>query len=125
MNKLLSICLMLSLLGQCTLSLWIVANYSLQKERITQLYCVNKSKPQLNCCGKCYLNKQLKKSTNSNPEKSQQKQIQLDQHTFILPIQYGIAYVTPTMLNELNPTLQHMFDCKTATDILHPPLVDC
>ena len=33
--------------------------YQLNKTEITQKYCVNKDKPNMHCCGKCHLKKQL------------------------------------------------------------------
>ena len=39
-----------------------VVNYQLHKERIAELFCVNKAKPQLHCNGKCHLAKQLRKA---------------------------------------------------------------
>jgi len=39
-----------------------VVEYQLDKERITELFCVNKAKPQLHCNGKCHLAKQLRKA---------------------------------------------------------------
>ena len=42
-----------------------VVEYQLQKERITELFCVNKDKPQLQCQGKCYLAKQLRRAADA------------------------------------------------------------
>lgn len=44
----------------------LVMNYQLNKARITELYCVNKARPQLHCNGKCHLAKQLRKADNDN-----------------------------------------------------------
>lgn len=55
----------------------IEASYLINKGYISKYLCENKNHPELKCCGKCYLKKQLKKqdkeeqSTNfkkSNPE---------------------------------------------------------
>jgi hypothetical protein len=40
----------------------LVLDYELNKARITELYCVNKERPQLMCNGKCHLAKQLRKA---------------------------------------------------------------
>ncbi|HEX8329733.1 MAG TPA: hypothetical protein VF629_19505 [Hymenobacter sp.] len=40
----------------------LVLDYALNKARITELYCVNKARPQLACNGKCHLAKQLRKA---------------------------------------------------------------
>jgi hypothetical protein len=39
----------------------ILINYELNKASITKNFCVNKSKPKMNCNGKCHLKKQLDK----------------------------------------------------------------
>jgi hypothetical protein len=38
----------------------LVVQYQARKARITQLFCVNKARPQLHCDGKCYLARQLR-----------------------------------------------------------------
>lgn len=43
----------------------LVLDYQVHKERITELFCVNKDKPTLHCNGKCHLAKQLRKSSDS------------------------------------------------------------
>jgi hypothetical protein len=43
----------------------VVLDYQVHKERITELFCVNKDKPALQCNGKCHLAKQLRKSSSS------------------------------------------------------------
>ena len=40
----------------------LVLDYQLNKARITELYCVNKAKPELRCNGKCHLASQLRKA---------------------------------------------------------------
>jgi hypothetical protein len=40
----------------------LVVDYQLNKARITELYCVNKARPQLQCNGKCHLARQLRKA---------------------------------------------------------------
>jgi len=43
----------------------LVVDYQLRKERITQLFCVNKDKPQMRCNGQCHLAKQLRKAADA------------------------------------------------------------
>ncbi|KAA9339119.1 hypothetical protein F0P96_00350 [Hymenobacter busanensis] len=40
-----------------------VLDYQVHKERVTQLFCINKARPQMHCNGKCHLRKQLRKAT--------------------------------------------------------------
>jgi len=42
-----------------------VLDYQVDKERITELFCVNKARPQLHCNGKCHLAKQLRKAADA------------------------------------------------------------
>lgn len=46
----------------------ITVDYLVNQESITEKYCVNKDKPQLNCKGKCHLSKELKKDTERKTE---------------------------------------------------------
>lgn len=50
--------MLLQTLGQEVL----VVDYQLNKARITELYCINKARPQLHCNGKCHLAQQLRKA---------------------------------------------------------------
>lgn len=53
---------------KAVLPLVLIVNYEWQKTYITQMYCINKSRPKLKCNGKCNLAKQLQKSTDSNSD---------------------------------------------------------
>lgn len=57
------LCLLVLLQSFCRELL--VLHYQARKAEITQLFCVNKDKPRLQCNGKCHLRKQLKKATES------------------------------------------------------------
>lgn len=48
--------------------LWPVAEYVVNYDYISTVLCENKEKPQLQCNGKCYLAKQLKKSAEQGEE---------------------------------------------------------
>lgn len=59
--------LLLSLLcHQQLMRLGVFAWYELNKAYIAKNLCENKSHPELKCCGKCYLAKQLKKIDESD-----------------------------------------------------------
>lgn len=38
---------------------YVVLDWKINQDEITEKYCVNKDKPMMNCNGKCYLSKQL------------------------------------------------------------------
>lgn len=70
MNRILAIILFISISFQSMVKLGIVAWYEVNKTYVATVLCENKDKPQLNCCGKCYVNKQMKKvDQNSGSEK--------------------------------------------------------
>jgi len=61
-KKLLAILLIL-MLQMATFASWVAyAGFELNREYISQVLCVNRSKPQLSCMGKCYLKKMQKKA---------------------------------------------------------------
>ena len=39
---------------------YVVLDYEINKEQVINEHCVNKTKPEMNCHGKCYLKKELK-----------------------------------------------------------------
>ena len=49
---------------------YVIFDYEINKEQVIEDHCVNKTKPELNCHGKCYLSEELKveKKNNSEPE---------------------------------------------------------
>lgn len=61
----------------------VVADYQMNKERITELFCVNKDKPKLQCNGKCHLAKQLRKA--SDRESKTPAGIAKMKHEVVLP----------------------------------------
>ncbi|MGV3639829.1 MAG: hypothetical protein ACO1NZ_04865 [Adhaeribacter sp.] len=50
----------------------LVMDYQANKDFITELFCINKSKPQLQCQGHCYLKKNLKKAEESEKQAASQ-----------------------------------------------------
>lgn len=60
MTRLVSLLLMSSFLLQSLSKVIILVDYELNKEYITEIFCHNKNKPQLECNGKCHLMKQMK-----------------------------------------------------------------
>lgn len=45
--------------------------YAILQDYIENVLCVNKDKPELNCHGKCHLNKQLKKANDAETKPKQ------------------------------------------------------
>lgn len=49
----------------------IQVSFDINQDYIASALCVNKTKPELNCKGKCYLNKQLSQSERDQQERPQ------------------------------------------------------
>lgn len=50
--------------------LWVLVDFAVHQDYISNTFCVNKAKPMLNCNGKCYLAQKLKEQ-----EEKEKKQI--------------------------------------------------
>ncbi|WP_223651143.1 hypothetical protein [Hymenobacter psoromatis] len=77
----------------------LVADFVLNRAAITQQFCVNKSRPQLHCDGKCYFAKQLKKQEERQSKSAGPLKERLD----MLPTAFGgwqprlaVAWAVPT-----------------------------
>ncbi len=109
------------ILGQTFDRFGLITYYYLNKEYITEFFCINKEKPELSCNGKCYLSSELKKQ---EKEKSnlpirviENKDIQFVLEDFrSLSNQKLIAYLNSSIFFYLCNHSQGFFK-----DIFHPP----
>ena len=65
-NIILAVFMSLVLLFSTNLKSFITINYLLNKAEITELFCINKEKPKLECNGKCHLGKELAKENSDS-----------------------------------------------------------
>lgn len=118
---------LLSLFMQCTVQFTVMALFEIEKDYIVAQLCENRDKPQMNCCGKCYLNKQIKKVTNEQPAGGiRTVKVEKEALVYIVPVVFSsgltINYVT---------ILQHQVRyCMMSSqpfipDIFHPPGIFC
>lgn len=68
-----------------------VSYYELNIDYIVEKYCVNKSKPQFKCNGKCHLAKKLS-LTSTLKTKSTEQSISSSLHEAFFPVYYEVAY---------------------------------
>jgi hypothetical protein len=66
MKRIVSILLCVCLLLQAFTCVSVLTAYRLHPEFITKYFCVNQDRPQLNCKGKCFVKKEVKKSQESS-----------------------------------------------------------
>ena len=102
----------------------VLANYHINKDYIAKVLCVNKSKPQMHCNGKCHLKNELNKTEKkehspANPvtEKSQVQLFSESNSTFDL---LNTVILNPNKL--LSNCSFHLSE-KHLDSVFHPPQV--
>lgn len=107
--------------------LGVVAYYEYNKKYIAETLCENRAKPQLKCCGKCYLNKQLKKAEKGTDEGTSKstpsgKNHWAESSPFILP-QIALLASQPSFVETVAPQFyyQQMPLIKVSGAVFHPP----
>ena len=91
-------------------------NYLVNVSEITELFCVNKEKPQLQCNGKCHLATQLvetEKDENESPFTSNQLAYNLDVISILINPLFNITIPENTLTHYFNfnaiNTLEHFY----------------
>nr|WP_315030866.1 hypothetical protein [uncultured Chryseobacterium sp.] len=92
-----------------------LAEYAVNYNYIVNTLCVNKSKPELHCNGKCYLSKELAK-TNNDTESTPFNKVKSSGQK-ILDI-YILPDVTKVAITEKIPFLKNNFIYETAYSFL-------
>jgi len=95
-------------------------NFEVNRDRIAELFCVNKDQPMTMCYGSCYLDKQLKKEANkkSSEKNTMTEQIQLDRSPQTLKIK-SQSFDTPIAHSYTGYSNIYKFIFEF--DIPHPP----
>lgn len=127
MQKLLVILIFLSLGFHSLMKVGMIAWYEVNKDYVTEVLCINKDKPQLQCKGKCYLKKQLNKidnTTNTDNTKAPAPNERLQ------PLEFITSQVTQFNTQTIHTTpINHTAYCfswyrhKYISSILRPPIV--
>jgi hypothetical protein len=98
--------------------------YALYKDYIAKNLCVNKDKPKSCCHGKCYLEKQLKKSTETSDteEKSSNKKISNKEVNEFIISHVSIPQLTEISLHQFINS-ETIIVSQVVTAIFVPPKV--
>jgi hypothetical protein len=104
---------------------YLVVEFTTNNKAFTEKYCSNKNKPELKCNGKCHLNQEVTKTSDSNKplpsEKSESRRLPVEilfyQETKIYDALVSFLIKDKTInsfyLNRYNPIF--------TTDLFHPP----
>lgn len=100
----------------------LVVDFTLNRAAITARYCVNKTRPQLHCDGKCYFAKQLKKQEereNKVPNALKEKLEMLPTAFSRLVPAAPARWATPP--TGYGPYASACVPARAAQGIFHPP----
>jgi hypothetical protein len=97
-------------------------DYSLNRNYIASSLCENKSKTEMHCAGKCYLNKQLEKSNENQNNKDQKGSAKILLIDFFVPFdEMASANHFTISLVEPHYPVQHITPACTPA-IFRPPI---
>lgn len=124
MRIVVSILLFTALSFHLVVQLSIVTWYEVNKDYIAKNLCVNRNKPELKCCGKCYLKKQLNKAEQPGDDKqAPPKSSKLSIEAFVIPVAVHIQTHRTKDISVYNPGCQKMYGRMYHGSIFHPPSV--
>lgn len=98
-----------------------IIDYAANYEYISKVLCINKNKPTLHCNGKCYLAKELAKSSQEDSSKAKnqtQKIIDVYIPTEISEIQFS----EKEFFTEISFVYKKDYAYLFLTHIFHPPI---
>lgn len=108
--------LTLYLLASCRVALPLM-EYAVQYDYIATELCENKDKPELDCCGKCYVKKKIthaEETDSSKPPSSKDRQLEIMMHLLVTtaPTDSRPLTMTRSPLSSVTPRLLLGFDSR-------------
>lgn len=98
----------------------IVIHFKLNQDYIEKNYCVNKTKPKLQCHGQCQLKKELQKTSDTNLEN-----LSIYKHIELIPLKINIFKIEKIEFREMLKISfyrEDLFIQNFVKRILHPPI---
>lgn len=102
-----------------------VIDYAVNYEYISKVLCVNKTKPELKCNGKCHLMKELAKA--SDDDKSTPSEKKQSPNPFVdlfvtEPANYTFLVFQNTIAKEFNSTYTNFYSHLDSDAVFRPPI---
>lgn len=97
-----------------------IAYFYSNQSLITELYCINKDKPALNCQAKCYLSKNLSQDT-QNPKPAVLQFLEGAVWIGIVT-ETGSKGIAPTNLSQSPVAGQSFYNFTFVQPVFHPPI---
>ncbi|HTN08310.1 hypothetical protein [Agriterribacter sp.] len=115
--------LLLTIIFLQTFSSFVIrADYFFNKSYIAEVLCINKSKPETHCNGKCYLAKQIDKQEKQDQQAPNPKWEKFDIQPFFLPRSFTFSN-DGMALTATYHTEQDKLTVSFPRAIFHPPSV--
>ncbi len=97
-------------------------DYSLNRNFIASSLCENKSKTEMHCAGKCYLNKQLGKANENQNGRDQKGSVKILLNDFFEPFNEIVSGNHFTVSIIKPPYSVQVINPAYTTAIFHPPI---
>ena len=123
MKKLLAILLLFTISTQWIVKLGVITDWKINQEYIAKTSCVNRNKPQLECNGKCQLQKRLKEldsQTNSKETLPIQKLKLLEFENFVSNTSFKLEEPY-SMVFDFNTEFISLYKFYFIEFCFHPP----
>lgn len=102
-----------------------IVEYVVNYDYISQVLCVNKEKPQLQCNGKCHLMKELAKASDDekpiSDKKITVKEIEILFYQEVKTIEFSVA--TFSQKHQLNSNYSNLYSHLVSSATFHPPSI--
>lgn len=100
-------------------------DYAVNYEYISEKLCENKDKPQVLCNGKCYLAKELAKTSENTPKQNNLKISPDFTDAFVADQIFKFDFSTEYFAekDKLNSFYSSFYHFLAGSDVFHPPLV--
>jgi len=104
-----------------------LADYVINYDYISEVLCINKSKPELSCNGKCHLKSELAKASEDSSSSDSENTMtakRLLQVEFLENNSFNVVFqVYDTQLGLANYNFHQNYNYLYSKSIFHPPLV--
>ncbi len=127
MKKVISVFLLLTLCSQLMVKVGVIVTWKFNQNYISQNLCINRDKPEMECNGKCHLQKQLKSvEDNQTKETSASLPLKLKNlktDDFVNHSEMQVSFIQTVQNLILNSTFNTHYSFNYISSCFRPPQV--
>lgn len=122
MQKLISISLSILLFAALASEGLMILTFKVNQKQITEKHCVNKSKPEMKCEGKCFLSKIFKEKQSDENDTSDKSIVEEPSRIFLFSLTLNEVNTTNTLWkNRSNFFYENLTLQSFHQSVFHPP----